>query len=376
MRHRRLTYSERPNHAARAAHARGEREFRTYDTSAIRPKRSKVPAIVCGVVVLAVLAAVVFGIVSLVRGCTGPANEMLPDGQQATVTVQSGAGLSDVATQLFDAGVIASASDFTAQASGLETSLAPGNYTLTGGMSLEDVIGVLQAGPEVATFTVPEGMTAAQVAQTVSEAYQGAITAEDFTAAVHNAPAYAADYPFTQGAYDNSLEGFLFPKTYEIMEGATADTVLRQMLDQYRDEAATLDYSYAEQHGLSPYQTLILASVVEKEAAEDNRATVSSVFYNRLAADMPLQSDATVAYVIGGDPTPEDLQVESPYNTYLNRGLPAGPVWSPGISSLQAACAPEQTDYLYFYFATDESGQMQYYFSQDYDQHQNAIATS
>lgn len=376
MRHRRLTYSERPNHAARAAHARGEREFRTYDTSAIRPKRSKVPAIVCGVVVLAVLAAVVFGIVSLVRGCTGPANEMLPDGQQATVTVQSGAGLSDVATRLFDAGVIASASDFTAQASGLETSLAPGNYTFTGGMSLEDVIGVLQAGPEVATFTVPEGMTAAQVAQTVSEAYQGAITAEDFTAAVHNAPAYAADYPFTQGAYDNSLEGFLFPKTYEIVEGATADTVLRQMLDQYRDETATLDYSHAEQQGLSPYQTLILASVVEKEAAEDNRATVSSVFYNRLAADMPLQSDATVAYVIGGDPTPEDLQVESPYNTYLNRGLPAGPVCSPGISSLQAACAPEQTDYLYFYFATDESGQMQYYFSQDYDQHQNAIATS
>lgn len=376
MRHRRLTYSERPNHAARAAHARGEREFRTYDTSAIRPKRSKVPAIVCGVVVLAVLAAVVFGIVSLVRGCTGPANEMLPDGQQATVTVQSGAGLSDVATRLFDAGVIASASDFTAQASGLETSLAPGNYTFTGGMSLEDVIGVLQAGPEVATFTVPEGMTAAQVAQTVSEAYQGAITAEDFTAAVHNAPAYAADYPFTQGAYDNSLEGFLFPKTYEIVEGATADTVLRQMLDQYRDETATLDYSHAEQQGLSPYQTLILASVVEKEAAEDNRATVSSVFYNRLAADMPLQSGATVAYVIGGDPTPEDLQVESPYNTYLNRGLPAGPVCSPGISSLQAACAPEQTDYLYFYFATDESGQMQYYFSQDYDQHQNAIATS
>ena len=68
--------------------------------------------------------------------------------------------------------------------------------------------------------------------------------------------------------------------------------------------------------------------------------------------------------------------MESPYNTYLNRGLPAGPVCSPGISSLQAACAPEQTDYLYFYFATDESGQMQYYFSQDYDQHQNAIATS
>lgn len=374
---RRLSYSERPTHAARAAHARGERQFKTYDTSAIRPKRSKVPAIVCGIVVVLVLAAVVFGVVSALRGCTAQQdNELLPPGQEATIKVESGSGLATVAGQLYDAGLISSTSDFTDRAASLETSLAAGTYTFTGGMTLEEIVGVLQAGPISPSFTVTEGMTASQVAQAVSDAYSGAITADDFLAAVNNAPAYVADYPFVEGAYNNSLEGFLFPKTYDIVDGATADTVVRQMLDQYRSETAGLDYATAQAHGLSPYQTLILASIIEKEAAEDNRATVSSVFYNRLDAAMPLQSDATVAYVVGGDPTPEDLQVESPYNTYLNPGLPAGPICSPGLSCLQAACAPEQTDYLYFYFAPDESGQLQYYFSQDYDQHQEAIATS
>ena len=311
------------------------------------------------------------------RGCSAePTNELLPAGQEATVTVESGAGLSTVAQQLYDAGIISSTKDFLSQASGLETSLAAGSYSFTGGMALEDVVGVLQAGPVTASFTVTEGMTAAQAAEAVASAYEGSITAEDFMAAVHNASAYVADYPFVEGAYDNSLEGFLFPKTYDIVEGATPDTVVRQMLDQYRTETASLDYSYVESRGMTPYQALILASVVEKEAAEDNRATVASVFYNRLAISMPLQSDATVAYLISDDPTPEDLEIESPYNTYLNSGLPAGPICSPGLSCLQAVCAPEQTDYLYFYFATDESGQLQYYFSQDYDQHQNAIATS
>lgn len=374
---RRLSYSERPTHAARAAHARGERQFKTYDTSAIRPRRSKAPAIVCGIIVLVFIAAVIVGVVSLMRGCSaGPTNELLPAGQEATVTVESGAGLSTVAQQLYDAGIISSTKDFLSQASGLETSLAAGSYSFTGGMALEDVVGVLQAGPVTASFTVTEGMTAAQAAEAVASAYEGSITAEDFMAAVHNASAYVADYPFVEGAYDNSLEGFLFPKTYDIVEGATPDTVVRQMLDQYRTETASLDYSYVESRGMTPYQALILASVVEKEAAEDNRATVASVFYNRLAISMPLQSDATVAYLISDDPTPEDLEIESPYNTYLNSGLPAGPICSPGLSCLQAVCAPEQTDYLYFYFAADESGQLQYYFSQDYDQHQNAIATS
>lgn len=373
---RRVTYSERSTHAARAAHARGAKEFKTYDTSMIRPKRSKAPAIICGIVVLIVVAAIVFGVVTLVRGMND-GHEMLPEGQQAEIVVAEGSSLGQVGQQLYDAGVIAAIDEFSKAAAGLETSLAPGNYSFVGGMNVEEVVATLSAGPEVSTLTVPEGMTAVQVAQRVSEAYEGSITAEDFMAAVNNASAYVADYPFVEGAYNNSLEGFLFPKTYDMVDGATADTVLRQMLDQYAAEVATLDYAYAESKGLSPYQVLILASVVEKEAAENNRATVSSVFYNRLDAGMPLQSDATVAYVVEGDPTPEDIQnTDSPYNTYKIQGLPAGPICSPGLSCLQAACAPEQTDYLYFYFANDANGTLQYYFSRDYDEHQDAIANS
>lgn len=373
---RRVTYSERSTHAARAAHARGAREFKTYDTSMIRPKKSKVPAIICGVVVVAIVVAVVVGLVSLVRGI-GPSHEMLPDGQQTQVVVADGASLGQVAQQLYDAGVVESIDAFSKAATSLETSLAPGTYTLYGGMSVEDVVEAFAAGPEIRTLTVPEGLTASQVAQRVAEAYEGAISAEDFMAAVNDAAAYVADFPFVEGAYANSLEGFLFPKTYEILDGANADAVVRQMLGQYASEVATLDYAYAQSKGLSPYQVLILASVIEKEAAENNRATVSSVFYNRLDAAMPLQSDATVAYIVGGDPTPEDIQNSvSPYNTYLNPGLPAGPICSPGLSCLQAACAPEQTDYLYFYFAPDAAGVLQYYFSRDYDEHQTAIANS
>ena len=150
------------------------------------------------------------------------------------------------------------------------------------------------------------------------------------------------------------------------------------MLDQYATEVASLDYSYPTSKGLSAYQVLVMASVIEKEAAPDanhpdERAQVSSVFYNRLAADMALQSDATMGYVTGGEVTPEDLQTESPYNTYLNKGLPAGPICNPSIESLKAACNPATTDYLYF-FIVNEKGYSDHAFSKTLDEHNAAIA--
>ena len=166
------------------------------------------------------------------------------------------------------------------------------------------------------------------------------------------------------------MEGFLFPKTYEIADSATADSMIRMMLDQYRKETESLDFSYPEKAGLNEYETVILASIIEREAAAENRATVASVFYNRLDEGMRLQSDATVAYLIDGDPKPEDLEIDSPYNTYLVDGLPVGPICSPSLESLKAACDPEKTEYLYFYFTADGK----YSFSKTYDEHQGAIA--
>ena len=167
-----------------------------------------------------------------------------------------------------------------------------------------------------------------------------------------------------------SLEGFLFPKTYPYNGESTADSIIRAMLDQYGAETAGLDWSYVESRGLSHYDAIKLASIVEKESNADHRATVASVFYNRLAVGMRLQSDATVAYIVGHDPTPDDINAYNDYNTYFIMGLPPTPINSPSLACMQAVCAPPETDYFYFYFEPDASGKMAYSFSATYEEHQ------
>ncbi|MEE8722265.1 MAG: endolytic transglycosylase MltG [Eggerthellaceae bacterium] len=369
---RQITYSKRPNHAARSAHAKGDRQFRTYDTSAIRPKQSRAAQIISVVVIVAVIALVIWGVVSLVRGCSSSAN-LLSSDQTATVTVSEGEGASDIAKMLKDEGLVSSTTDFTKRVEqlGAGTSLLPGTYTIAGGTSVDDIIAALEAGPVQKTFTVPEGSTLAQTAAIVETATGGAVTAADFTAQASDASVYAGDYPFVAAAGTSSLEGFLFPKTYTIPDDPTADAIIRLMLNQFQTETASLDYTTAQSHNLSQYDVLKLASIIEKESDADHRATVSSVFYNRLDHNMRLQSDATVAYFVNHDPTADDLTIENPYNTYLNDGLTPTPINSPSLAALQAACAPESTNYLYFYFAPDSQGVMQYSFSETYEEHQS-----
>ena len=135
-----------------------------------------------------------------------------------------------------------------------------------------------------------------------------------------------------------------------IRDRATADSLVRAMLPQYQSEVAGLDYSYAESQGLTAYDVLKLASIVERESDPEHFATVASVFYNRLASDRPyLESDATTAYEVGRTPTADEVHADTPYSTYANPGLPPTPICAPSIEALKAVCAPEQTDYLYFY---------------------------
>lgn len=378
-----VTYSQRPNHAARSAHARGERQFRTYDTSYIRPKKSKAPAIVAAVLAVLVVGGLAWGALTLFNSCSAQSVELLAEGQEATITVAEGAGAKVVGEQLAEARLVSNAGDFTKRVNemGVDSQLKPGTYTFAGGMSLDAIINQLTADPVANALTIPEGSTLEAVAQSVATFTENRITADAFTAAASDASAYAADYDFLADAGTNSLEGFLFPKTYEIGDDAAAESVVRMMLDQFKTETSGLDWSYPQSQGLTIYDAVKLASIVERESSGDEqiRAQVASVFYNRLNnfGDPNygfLQSDATTAYELGHDPTPEDIKNPTPFNTYTNTGLPPTPICSPGLDCLQAVCNPAQTNYFFFYFAPDESGTMQYYFSETYEEHQQTFS--
>ena len=340
-----VTYSQRPNHAARSAHARGERQFRTYDTSYIRPKKSKAPAIVAAVLAVLVVGGLAWGALTLFNSCSAQSVELLAEGQEATITVAEGAGAKVVGEQLAEARLVSNAGDFTKRVNemGVDSQLKPGTYTFAGGMSLDAIINQLTAGPVANALTISEGSTLEAVAQSVATFTENRITADAFTAAASDASSYAADYDFLADAGTNSLEGFLFPKTYEIGDDATAESVVRMMLDQFGTETASIfgDFanSYPASQGLTLYQAVNLASIVAKESTGDQevRDHVAGVFYNRLASDRPyLESDATTAYEVGREPTAEEVHAETPYSTYANAGLPPTPICSPGIESLTA----------------------------------------
>ena len=372
-----VTYSSRPTHAARAAHAKGDREFRTYDTSAIMPKRDPKPAIFVAVLIVIVLAV---GAFFLFRGCT-PQVELLPEGQSVEVTIEEGESASSIGEALVAAKLVATSQDFVNEVNRLEaaSSLIPGTYTFAGGSTPEQLVQTIMAGPAFVgdKLAVPEDITREALAALVEEATGGRVTAQSFLDASSDASTYAGDYPFLETAGINSLEGFLFPKTYGVTEDMDAEAVVRMMLDQFAKETANLSYAFPESQGLNLYQTVTLASIVAKESSDDAevRAHVAGVFYNRLASDRPyLESDATTAYEVGHDPTGEEVHADDPYSTYTNEGLPPTPICSPGLASLEAVCAPLETSDMFFYFVPDENGVLQHYFSETYEQHQQAIA--
>lgn len=276
-------------------------------------------------------------------------------GVAVQVEIPAGASTGDIAGILSGAGVIDNAAMFRLRArfDGVDGELRSGIYDLTTGMAYEDVRDRLLAGPPIdyVTVTVPEGFTAEQIADRLQE--QAGISREEFlTLAKGRAADFAPAHAYLAEAYDGSLEGYLFPKTYRIVKGAPASEVIEMMLDQFDAEIAAVDTSFADSRGLTLNQVVTVASMIEREARlADERPLVSSVIYNRLAIGMKLEIDATIEYVIKKNRPrllTSDLAVESPYNTYKYAGLPPGPIASPGLASLQAAAAPAQTEYIYY----------------------------
>lgn len=283
-----------------------------------------------------------------------------------TVVIEEGESAAQIASKLHEQKVITSATifRFLSWLQGRQDDFKPGYYVLYTGMHYGEVFAILETGPNYEVrITIPEGFTVEQTAERVAQVML--FTAEDFMAA-----AASGDYNMEMIPAENqdNLEGFLFPKTYEVTAEALPRQVVEMLLNQFEAETAALDWSLASGLGISPYQVVIVASLVEREAVlAEERPLVAAVIYNRLRMDMLLQIDATVQYALPEWKdvlTYEDLETPSPYNTYLNKGLPPAPICSPGLASIQAALYPADVDYLY-YVATGDGG---HFFTSDYNE--------
>lgn len=251
-----------------------------------------------------------------------------------------------------------------------EASMQPGSYTLSKALSNEEIINIFSVGRKSKTITFPEGYTVRDVAAKLEK--ERILPADTFINACQN---YKGKYKFLKGVDIKKfkLEGFLFPATYQISENATNKDIVELFLKGFATNFKQENYAILKEKKLTMHELLTIASLIEKEAALDkDRAKIASVIYNRLKKGMKLQFCATVQYALGKHKQKlyyKDLKIDSPYNTYKIKGLPPGPICSPGIKSIEAALHPANTDYLYY--VVKAGGSMEHVFSNNYKDFEN-----
>lgn len=282
--------------------------------------------------------------------------------------VEPGQSGTEIAAALEEAGLVESAWAFQllTRLRGAQSELRAGEYQLRRNMTAGEIVESLRGGiGNVGGFTVPEGWRAAEIADALEK--RGLARRDEFLALVR-AGDFQSDFLSSRppGA---SLEGYLFPDTYQIVPGKPTREIVQLMLDVFGQRFTPEMRAQAAQRGLTAHQVVTLASIVEREAVRaEERPVIASVFYNRLARGMKLQTDPTVQYAVAGVNPPLavggywkrgltelDLQIDSPYNTYRQVGLPPGPIANPGLASIQAVLQPAQTEYLYFVAKPDGS---------------------
>jgi UPF0755 protein len=231
---------------------------------------------------------------------------------------------------------------------GLASDLEAGNYMIPAYTSPLGIVDIITNGKVASeTITIPEGWTNQQIANYL--ATKKIVSAADFMQAVKE----NYNYSFLNGRPAGaSLEGYLFPDTYQISRNSTAQEIIKKMLDNFQQKYDSELLAEIKTTGMSEYQVLTLASIVEKEVAKpQDRKVVAGIFLTRLKNGMALQSDVTLQYFLGENIkefTTAQTQIPSPYNTYLNKGLPFGPICNPSLESVNAVIFPQYTDYQYF----------------------------
>ena len=286
------------------------------------------------------------------------------------VVVSSGMNASRVAALLEEKAVIKSSTEFLrrVEADGTVNKLQPGTYQFARGESLDSVINKLEKGLGVANLkaVIPEGLAASQVVPVLAKL---GITDSASYLVLSGEPSKFS-IPSVGGTAPavTSLEGLLFPSTYFLEPGDGPSQLITAQLATFESKTASLPWANADALKVTPYQVVIVASIIEKEAqVPADRAKVAAVVYNRLNKGMTLGLDSTVRFAVNkwsGELTSSDLQTDSPYNTRTHKGLPPGPICNPGIAALNAALQPASADYLYF--VSDSTGHL--FFTGSYDE--------
>lgn len=327
--------------------------------------------IIAILLVIVVIAAAI-GLVIVMRDSNGVHIE----GDEVTVEIQKEWGASTTADHLYEQGIIKYPFLFRLQSrlGGYDGQYQPGTIKIHNGMSYKEILDELTtAYRDAIKVVIPEGYEARQIAETLSEA--GLPCAADFMDALDPS---LYNYRFLENLPDRDikLEGYLFPATYEIYETNTAREVVDLMLKAFDNTFTDEYYDRAAEMGMTVDDVITMASIVERETGNaGERAKVAGVFYNRTNSGMKLQSCATVQYILG-ERKPilsiADTKIDSPYNTYMYSGLPAGPICNPGMECIKAALYPEETDAYYFCLGTNGET----IFSTNYEDHVKAMETN
>ncbi len=300
---------------------------------------------------------------------------LAPVGGSETVHVQvprgtSAAGLGKI---LAGKGIIRSAFGFRllARMSGKTSALKPGAYSLSPGMTPSAILEMIAKGDVSARWvTIPEGFTVQQIGDRLQA--EGLADSEKFTDLAMN---HGASFHTSFSHPNSSLEGYLFPDTYLIPKGSSEEAIIQEMLKGFESKVTIPFSSELAASGWTLHDVVTLASLIEREArVSKDRPLVSSVLRNRLAKGMRLECDATVLYALGGHKDRvfyRDLEVDSPYNTYRNAGLPPGPIANPGAACIRSALEPARTSY-YFYVARRDGSHI---FTRNMADHERARAT-
>jgi UPF0755 protein len=334
---------------------RGEaRAFTQPDNPAPRRRgRRRAPG---RIIALVVLVAIIGGIAWFANALFQPFKGD-GGGAKVRVTIPQGESLSQIADRLEKAGVIEDAGFFQLRArlAGHSGDLRPGSYELQKDMSFTAALDALQEGvpPNVVQVAIPEGLSRKEI-RPLTKGLRGNYV----RASRRSRELNPTEYKAPRGA---SLEGFLFPSTYELKKGKPVKNLVNEQLAEFKKNFAKVDMRYARKKNLTPYDVLIIASLIEREAmVAKERPLIASVIYNRLQEGIPLGIDATVRFITGNWKRPlrqSELANPSPYNTRVHAGLPPGPIGNPGLSSIQAAAHPAKSRYLFYVVKVDSCGE-------------------